>query len=231
MSSMRTSWLRLIVVPTIAAMGGLACNAVFGIEEAAVDPTLLGSDAGGGGSDASDSGPIDPNSCAAYCNAIDTNCKDTNAEYISVSTCNAMCASFEPGKVGEQTNDSLACRNFYTEAAKEDPAGNCTQAGPLAAGKCVTDPCSSFCTLTFNLCNPIKEFPYADEAECRTACARWPYLTAANADGGTVGDILFAAGDTLNCRLYHLESAYEVGNPNAAPIHCRHTADPSSTCR
>jgi hypothetical protein len=228
-SSVRTTWLRALVLPVAIIVGGFACNGVFGITEAAVDPTLGASDSG---ADAGDSAPPgDPTSCNAYCDAIDTNCKDTNAEYTSIPTCNAMCLHFEPGKPGEQTNDSLACRLYYTQQARTTPGVDCQQAGPLAAGKCVADPCSSFCTLAFNLCGPLELFPYKDEAECRTLCARWPYLTAADAGAGPVGDILFAAGDTLNCRLYHLESAYEVGNPSAAPTHCRHISDPSSTCR
>lgn len=223
------TFVRRFLLPVAFLAGGFGCNWVFAITEAAVDPTIGTTDAGGAAPDSA--GPEDPNSCQAYCNAIDKNCKDTNAEYTSIPTCNAMCLHFEPGKPGEQTNDSLACRLFYAREAKEAPAEKCQQAGPLAAGKCVTDPCSSFCTLAFNLCGPLELFPYKDEADCRTQCALWPYLTTADAGPEAVGDIMFAAGDTLNCRLYHLESAYEVGNPSAAPTHCRHISNPSSTCR
>jgi hypothetical protein len=142
-----------------------------------------------------------------------------------------MCAIFEPGLAGQETNDSLACRIHYTSRAATDPTTFCQQSGPLAVGNCVKDPCVPFCSLGFNLCNPLKVFPFADETACRTACSKWPYLKTTEAEAGAVvGDILFASGDTLNCRLYHLESAFEVGNPAAAPAHCPHIADESSTC-
>jgi hypothetical protein len=221
-----------LLAPACALAGALACNGVLGIDEAALDPTL--SDAGaidsGTTKDGGDEAATPSNPCSSYCDAIAKNCTTTNSEYTSVSTCNAICTHFEPGVPGEQSNDSLACRAFYTQKAASSPRDFCQAAGPLAAGSCVSKPCSAFCTLASDLCGPLKLFPFTDEADCRTSCARWPYRSSVDAGTQDVGDILFAAGDTLNCRLYHLESAYEVGNPAAATTHCRHLAVDSATC-
>jgi hypothetical protein len=203
------------------------CNAVLGITSATVDPTLSVSataDASG-----SDSAPA-PFSCGAYCGKIAQSCSNTDQEYTSAATCEAMCSHFDPGVPGEQTNDSLACRISQTNLAASAPRVHCQQAGPLAVGSCVATPCSAYCALAFDLCNPLNLFPYNNQADCRAACSAWPYLKSTDGDAGTVGDILFASGNTLNCRIYHLESGYEVGNPTAPGTHCPHLGDPSAPC-
>lgn len=121
--------------------------------------------------------------CKAYCETLAKHCTGIQQEYISNSVCEAMCSHFEPGRPGEQTNDSLACRVFHANEAAKNP----------------------------------------DEPGCRTACAGFPYLIAGDAGdaSGPVGDIVFSSG---------LESAYEVGNPQAPTTHCPHTAVQSATC-
>jgi hypothetical protein len=216
-------------VGAVAALGVsfmVGCNAILGIETATVDPTLL--DSGAGDADAGNAF-----TCKAYCATLAKNCTGIQQEYTSNDVCEAMCSHFEPGRPGEQTNDSLACRVFHANEAAKDPNLHCSQAGPMGAGTCSSQPCSAYCSLTFTLCNPLGLFPYdGGEPGCRTACAGFPYLIAGDAGdaSGPVGDIVFASGDTLNCRLYHLESAYEVGNPQAPITHCPHTAVQSATC-
>jgi hypothetical protein len=184
---------------------------------------------GGGAAGAAGSPAVDP--CVTYCDTIAQSCTGLNAEYISREVCLAMCGTFDPGQPGDQTNDSLACRMRHATLAATDPLVHCQQAGPLAAGECA-DPCGPFCILAYNLCNPAGLFPYKDGVKaCRTACAAFPYLKSSDpANTEPVGDIIFLGGDTLNCRLYHLESAYNPGDPNAIKVHCGHTAVDSATC-
>jgi hypothetical protein len=230
-----TKRLVLALAATLGILGSFACNAVLGITPATEDPALS-KDAGAPEAAATDAGtdtaPVDnPYSCKGYCEAIAKNCAGTNQEYTSTATCIAMCQHFEPGVAGEQTNDSLACRVYHAGQAANDPATLCQQGGPLAAGGCTVSPCAAFCTLGFDLCNPQGLFPYdGGEPACRSACANWKYFKSADGDAGVVGDILFASGNSLNCRLYHLESAYEVDNPSAVTTHCPHIADVSATC-
>ena len=223
------SWVHACRVISVGALGVsllVACNAILGIETATVDPKLA--DAGAADAEAGSSF-----TCKGYCEALAKNCTGVQQEYISNDVCETMCSHFEPGRPGEQTNDSLACRVYHANEAAKDPATHCSQAGPLGAGTCSSQPCSAFCSLTFTLCQPKGLFPYdGGEPACRTSCAGYTYLTTGDAGdaSGPVGDIVFAAGDTLNCRIYHLESAYEVGNPQAPTTHCPHTAAQSATC-
>lgn len=218
----------------LGALGAFACNGVLGISSATVDPTLF-QEAGANDAPAVDAGSdtqvTDPFSCKGYCETVAKNCTDTNQEYTAMTTCLAICSHFEPGVPGEQSNDSLACRVYHATQAATDPLVHCQQAGPLAAGKCTPNPCSAFCTLGFDLCDPLTLFPYdGGVAPCRDACAKWKYFKSTDVDAGVVGDILFSSGDSLNCRLYHLESAYQVENPSAPTTHCPHLADVSATC-
>jgi hypothetical protein len=213
----------LVAVSAIVPVA--ACNGVLGIGEAMVDPTLDGGPDGAG----ADGGAGNP--CSRYCTTVATNCKDINAEYISLDVCEEMCATFDPGQPGDMTNDSLACRLAHAELAATDPVTHCQQAGPLAAGSC-TSACSAFCLLAFNRCNPGGLFPFdGGTKDCKAECEEFPYLVSADAGAlGAVGDIVFLSGNTLNCRLYHLESAYTPGDSNAVKQHCPHTAADSATC-
>ncbi len=199
------------VLALVSSLSVMACNAVLGIGGASVDPLL--DDAGSGG----DAGP--GNNCATYCSLIEQNCTGTSAEYISDAVCQSMCSTFEPGTAGDMTQDTLACRISHAQQAATDPLTHCQKAGPLSPEGCA-DPCHSFCVLAFGLCNPTMLFPYdGGTKSCETACAGYHYELSTDGGAG-VGDILFLSGDTLNCRLYHLESAYAYDpttNPAPSP--------------
>lgn len=213
------------IAGAIAILAG--CNAVLGIDEAKVDPTLGAADGstGEGGTEAGvDSGG--PASCAGYCATVMQNCKGVNQEYVRIETCVAMCQHLEPGLPGDRTQDSLECRNYHAGAAAGDPNFHCRHAGPLGGGHCGTDLCVPYCLLDQALCSGMSPPPYANESACRTACATFPYLQPADA-----GDLSFTGmSETLNCRLYHLEAAYDPTNSAAASTHCPHTGVRSDPC-
>jgi hypothetical protein len=208
--------------PSLAALAPLSfiallvvgCNAILGYDSATLASGVTSDDAG------------DPNTCAAYCANIQVACTGVNAEYINTFVCLAMCQQFEPGVPGDETQNSLACRIWHTTAAKSDPALHCRHAGPLGGGVCGTDPCSEFCDLTQALCSTQPSPPYSSESACETACPNFTYDEATND-----GDLAEESGNTLNCRIYHLESAYDTqDNPDATSTHCPHTAVNSATC-
>jgi hypothetical protein len=190
-------------------LGSPACNELLGMDEA----TLIG-------------GAADTNSCQAYCATMQTNCRGANQAYTSTATCQAMCATFETGVEGETNKDSLACRITQAKQTATDPATNCPKAGALATS--CADPCTAFCTQASSLCSPKKAFAYDSLPVCKTACAKWPYIM--QADAGIVGDLAFSIGDSLNCRLYHLQSGYDPSTPKAAEFHCPHIAADSTKC-
>ena len=151
-----------------------------------------------------------------------------NGEYLTNDVCMAMCATFDTGKLGDTTGDSRGCRLTYAQAAS-DPATYCQKAGPLGGGGCA-EPCNSFCNLDDVLCAQAGVIVYEGGiAECEQACKGFTYLLTVDA-GGTVGDVALSTMDTLNCRLYHLESAYDPTNPKSTNYHCPHTAPVSATC-
>jgi hypothetical protein len=210
------------ILAVASGLGLVACNGILGIGEAVVDPSL---------EDAGPEGGSDTIACAAYCDLIDKSCTGQNAEYISRAVCVEMCQTFDPGRVGDTTTDSLACRYGRAQQAASDPATLCQRAGPLAGGGCA-DPCNAFCLLADTLCEPNQLFPYdGGVTECRAECAKYIYLLTpdAGADSG-VGDTSLSDGDTLNCRLYHLESAYDPVTPKALKTHCPHTGSDSAAC-
>jgi hypothetical protein len=214
------------VAVTIAMVAG--CNAVLGIDTATVDPALT---EGGTNGDASTEAGMEaggPATCAGYCATVMQTCSGKNQEYIRVETCLEMCKHLEPGVPGDQMGDSLECRNYHAHAAAGDPDFHCRHAGPLGGGHCGTDVCAPYCLLDTALCGGMTPPPYPmpTESNCKAACPSFPYLQQ-----GTVGDLtLTQDSDTLNCRIYHLEAAYDPTNSAAASTHCPHTAAVSAPC-
>src|SRR6185437_15862660 len=93
---------------------------------------------------------------------------------------------------------------------------------------CGTDPCDDFCVYAMQVCTG-NNAAYASTQDCLQAChpnadagyAGFPYLM------GTDGGDIQSAGNTLNCRMYHLENFLFTGDP----IHCTHiTVDGGGVC-
>lgn len=75
--------------------------------------------------------------------------------------------------------------------------------------------CESFCTDEFKTCTGDLQ-QYDDLADCAAKCNQFAR--------GSVGD---TTGNTLDCRIYHLNAAATV----SASTHCPHTsADPTAFC-
>lgn len=198
----------VLVVATAGAV--LACNSVFGID--AADPEPTGDD---GGTPTLD--------CQHYCDLVLKNCTGPNAEYLIADDCTKMCPVFDLGAIGTTMTDTLGCRLTHAIAAAAQPDKECRLAGPLGGGGC-GDPCESFCSLDLAYCGMMNR-PVAYEGgtpDCMNACAGYPYLSDA-------GDTTLTSGNTLNCRLYHLESAYV--SDMASFTHCPHTGVVSATCK
>jgi hypothetical protein len=192
----------LVVLVGIGAAAVIACNSVLGIDAANPDPNEL--------------------TCGHYCDLVMANCTGANAEYLTRSDCDQMCPVFDLGMVGNTMTDTLGCRLTHANAAANQPDVECRLAGPLGGGAC-GDPCESFCSLDTVYCMPPRPVAYdGGIVDCMGACPAYPYL-------GDAGDTTETAGNTLNCRLYHLESAY--ASDMASITHCPHTAVVSAVCK
>jgi hypothetical protein len=153
-------------------------------------------------------------SCASYCSTIMANCTGANMQYIDNATCLAMCAKFTVGSTTDTGGqDTLGCRTYHAGAAGGTAANattHCPHAGPTGAGVCSSSTCAAFCELDLAQCMGAMA-AYPDQNTCVTDCNAY-----ARVDGG--GEIATTGGNTLDCRIYHLEAAYT--NPTT---HCPHT--------
>ena len=207
----------------VAALALGACNSVLGIEQATLDEGnggAAGTSGGAGGGGGTSAGTP----CDQYCDSIVASCTGPNQEYIDGATCRVFCQVFDPGPQGDTTSDSLACRMHYAALATKDPNLHCKHAGPLGTGTCGKSQCAAYCSLNVGICNTLNQTPaYTSEADCIAACMVFPYKSGS-------GDIELTTGDTLNCRMYHLEAAANPDNPTASATHCPHTQPVTSHC-
>ena len=181
--------------------------------------------------------------CAAYCDRIQMNCKDANAQYPDAEQCTKTCASFAVGTstVTDTAGNTLGCRINEAVAAQTMPATHCPQAGPAgdlitaAPGHCSGgDVCMSFCTLEIIDCgsviaplpgNPKDStnnalFQYRDLGNCMTLCSAWDK---------THGYSTMSMGDSLACRLSAAVTA--AISLDSAKVYCAYTTDfPTGQC-
>jgi hypothetical protein len=221
----------------VAGLVGLAgalfaCNSVLGINEASPEPA----ESGGGNSYTLD--------CNTYCNVSGNNCKQSSTqddrEYLSPDVCATLCPLFErvptaSGTVDPNeptpTTDTLNCRIWHANAAQGGPTEahtHCPHSGPLGGKMCGSTPCQDFCNLDLAFCTGDAA-AYGSLAECVNACepdggspdaggyAGFPYNV--NPADPEVSD-LAVSGNTLNCRMYHLENFLFTG----LALHCSHTS-------
>ena len=183
-----------------------------------------GTDAGpdaGGDTDAGADAPT----CADYCTIALDACPATGANgiYADADECMAICEGFgwaagDPVTVGgPAAGNTIGCRTYHAGVASaEMPELHCPHAGPTGAETCGSN-CENYCTAALAACTGADAI-YADMGECMTACAP---LDA-------TGDIGAVAGDTLQCRFYHLGVAVTSGD---TALHCPHaSAGGGGTC-
>lgn len=220
---------RRLTITCLGSAGLLAaCNGILGIEDAQVDPTFrsAGVEAGSADTSAADtSSPSDatadgaPSRCEVYCATITNNCKLANSQYLSAAVCLEMCGAFleNPGTVGATSGNSLECRITHAGFAANDPVVHCPHAGVLGFGTC-GEPCEGFCATALAFCKEPNPRPYVDDQVCRTQCSAFELIRG--------GETLADDGDSLNCRLDHLQRAHAF----SATEHCPHIAPVSAKC-
>ena len=179
-----------------------ACDAILGIEDAQLDP-LLGN--GGGG------GAAPGNLCEEYCATITDNCTGDDRQYSSEENCNQVCPNLSGFNNADTIGDTVGCRLENAQQAGTLGPDECPTAGPGSEGQC-GDVCTTFCLLFEKACGTDPDlFDYANQAACRQDCANFP-------DGGPF-NVTLDAGDSIDCRLYHVSQAFED-----AGFHCEHAA-------
>ncbi|MFT6399296.1 MAG: hypothetical protein ACJAYU_004061 [Bradymonadia bacterium] len=166
----------------------------------------------GGGVCVDEVTPDDP-TCEAYCSIMGDAC---GGEYLDSDACLNYCESagaFPVGTNADTSGNTIGCRIYHAGVASglegDENALHCGHAGPSGGGVCGTW-CENYCDLALNTCTGDNEL-FPDGDECLAACGEF-------SDGGAIDD---AAGDTVQCRVYHLGVAGSDGETSAA-THCPH---------
>jgi hypothetical protein len=237
-----TRTLLALGVALSVAAAAIACNSVLGIEQAKLE-----------GSNITFSASSD---CDAYCGDMQLACpaNSDNQEYIETSSpdagsvCMQLCTFREntqeelPQTVNltgaAPTDDTVACRVWHANAALNlSPEEHCPHAGPLGGGFCGTTAataCTDFCTPAVSFCPGAYAGGLQD---CMNACLPdggfpdggypgYPYQINGYDDGGDSPD-LQTSGNTLNCRMYHLEARLSTTDPSEQMLHCQHISQAS----
>jgi hypothetical protein len=173
------------------------------------NPDAPGGGDGPGGGDA----PALTLDCASYCNANVTTCTTALGQYDTAQACLGFCEHLTVGALGDTTGNTLGCRIYHTEFARQDAQTHCEHSGPGGGSMCGATSCEGFCSVAPIIC------PTQWQANtCATRCAA---LTS------TPPYSINSTGDTLECRLYHLTLA--TVDPTT---HCPHTDRAASdTCQ
>jgi hypothetical protein len=145
-----------------------------------------------------------PPSCTTYCATIMANCTGTHAQYPDLAACQGACDYFPVGTGNDTTGDTLGCRVYHASVAKGDPDTHCQHAGPLGGGQCGANHCDGFCDVATGACPT--DWPSLDD--CRAAC-----MTIAD---DIAYDASITTGDSLACRMVHLELATHMPTPNCS---------------
>lgn len=186
---------------------------------AALVAAVLGLAACGSSSD-----PVPDDGCAGYCAAMTSTCTAADAQFASAEACTAYCTRartapelWSAGTAGATSGNSLACRTTHVGLAPSNPAVHCPHAGASGGNVC-GGWCENYCDLALAACTGANQL-FADRATCLTGCAGLATTGAPNA----------TAGDTVQCRIYHLGVA--SSSAANAVTHCPHgSVTPTGPC-
>jgi hypothetical protein len=195
------------------------------------DDDSAGDDDDSAAGDDDDSAAAATPNCTDYCTARVANCSEDATA--CMAACTAAEAGMPAGDVTDTAGNTLGCRMYHTGVAATAGAQHCAH-GNLFGGSsidagngipgfpCVNSTAEAYCSMAMAFCQgnidndgdaatpdgPL--YAGADQAAQYMAC-----MTAAG--GFTAGSVGDTTGDTLECRLYHLE----VAGSDAA-THCPH---------
>lgn len=197
-----------LVLATLLA-GSVGCSDVLGIHDATCDSHFEGCPGHTTGQQVT-------SLCQEYCDAVMANCSGDYSQYLGSDVCLSVCKVLPEGSPGDQSGNSVQCRLTHAAAVTEtgEPQVDCPAAGPGGAGVCGDD-CTGFCTIMVEYCTQ-----YSNPQECNDVCAGVPKLGGYSATlKDDSGASLFASGNSVECRLWHVSSATQL-----PATHCLHAA-------
>ena len=177
--------------------------------------TTSNTSGGGETGETSTTGTVTPATlCESYCTSMGEYCIGDNLQYRDWEQCVRVCSAFPEGEVGEEDQNSVACRMKYAGkaryAAGTELGAYCRQAGPGGDDRCGSN-CEGLCSIMMLACTEKDAAPYfyKDFDDCISACAELPQV-----------DYYYgiADGNSVQCRLFHAASA-AMADPGE---HCEH---------
>jgi hypothetical protein len=158
--------------------------------------------------------------CDNYCyTAMRDGCSGLN-NYKDTAECNAFCKEFPKGTAFDNSGNTVECRTYHWGVASTSAANaatHCTHGTPSGGGGICGTYCEVYCQLANYSCTGNLAL-YTTTSDCTTACNKI-------ASTGNPGD---TAGDSIQCRIYHLGVAGQSA-ANAA-VHCPHGLTASAVC-
>lgn len=150
--------------------------------------------------------------CEAYCDQVQSNCRDATQLYPTREDCINTCGHFPADGAWDATSgNNVQCRAYHgAGAARADPT-HCAHASANGGDTCGTY-CEGYCDQVMGNCTGDNA-QYADPAACATACGGFPEQS----DFAT-------AGDSVQCRTFH--GSYPAHSDPAT--HCDHAGEVST---
>jgi hypothetical protein len=211
-------------VKAVRALAWLAllsgCNGLLGLDEAHLDPTLVGSGGSDGGAPGGEGGApgTEASLCEQYCDAITQGCTGDSAQYTDRDACLGACPSFPEGAPGDTNVNSLYCRLGYALKAPSEPITYCTWAGPGGDGQCGTN-CEGFCSLMGTACTLASTGTAGDFFQSNEDCLATCETIPAIGNYCATDESITGGADIFECRLYHVAAAIYADD---AEVHCPH---------
>jgi hypothetical protein len=153
--------------------------------------------------------------CEAYCTIYPKVCPD-DYKYGEYANCLQNCQGLKDQESynlkDDHEGDTIECRLVHSSSASVDPTAHCPHATifpaePWCIGKAADAPnCDDYCKIELAACQGSLA-QYADEAQCKAACAALPIGT--NADETT---------NSVGCRRYH-----SFNSTLLPETHCSHS--------
>ncbi|MCH2171732.1 hypothetical protein MK489_13195 [Myxococcota bacterium] len=183
--------------------------------------------------------------CAAWCDLQTTYCLDevVHDEEFCLDYCNHPDLEIMPlGSITDTTGNTLGCRMYHALQAESSSGAtreaHCAASSMTGGGVCGSY-CDVYCDMTLEICNDTNNSDYSgtnvftsagvpSRSQCLTACSGYSEEVLG---GVSQNDQLFGYGDTVQCRIHHLQAAAVEGQEqaNAYGLHCGHASPVSAS--
>ncbi len=183
-------------------------------------------------------------SASAYCDLMSTACREEvvhDEEFCLAFVADAVPDSISTGTLGDTSGNTLGCRMQYALVAEtaqiagdESARIEACEKASLTGGEACGGFCENYCDLALQTCNTVNNAAYVgsplfmsggvpSRSACESACGVYPESVL---PGISQQEQLFGYGDTVQCRIHHLQAGVVEGQENSTSygLHCGHAS-------